>query len=796
MTEQTAESKIPSELTRLPQWLCWRKELDEKGKPTKVPSSARSRDKLVAGSSTDPHTWGTYDAAVGITNKFGLNGVGFAISESDGLSLIDLDHCRDPETGIIALWAQEIIRALNSYSEISPSLTGVHVWLFGKLAPGSRCKKKYETGNIEMYSRDRYATVTGVHLEGTPTAIEERQKELDALYAKVFQHCNGSDTRRKAKTADRSLDDEALLDKIRASKQGPEFSRLWAGDASSYGDDDSSADLALCNILAFWCGPDASRIDLLFRRSGLMREKWDRRWGDSTYGARTIEKALENKTEFYGHRNGDRRSESDRSANSTSARPTNYASGSNSRGPVPNLLFYLANDHGNAERLIALHGHNLRYCHDFKKWLVWDGRRWAVDDTDQATHLAKLTMLELLRQSVEAKDKEAERFALSSLDARDIHRMLSLAQCEIYVRVSELDTNPYLLNVLNGTVDLRTKELHPHQSADFITKLVKYNYQPDAQCPRWRSFLDEIMGSSPDASEGALERAERFINYLQRSFGYSLTGVTSEKAVFIPFGDGDNGKSTMLDTIRKIVDEYAAFLQVETLMTVQENSNSQADLADLRGARFVQTSETEKGQHLSQAKIKRITQGVGKIKATRKYENPITFPETHKLWIDTNRKPGIRDDDDKATFSRLHPIPFTVCVPKDQIDKELPTKLLAEAEGILAWAVEGAFEWHRVGLRKPHEVQAANERWRSESDQLQRFMDECCVIDESAYALATPLFEAYTLWCDKNRERTISSKDFSEKLQKRGFVKHHTKRGSRYQGVGLKDSSAEEEGDR
>jgi putative DNA primase/helicase len=141
MTEQTAESKIPSELTRLPQWLCWRKELDEKGKPTKVPSSARSRDKLVAGSSTDPHTWGTYDAAVGITNKFGLNGVGFAISESDGLSLIDLDHCRDPETGIIALWAQEIIRALNSYSEISPSLTGVHVWLFGKLAPGSRCKK-------------------------------------------------------------------------------------------------------------------------------------------------------------------------------------------------------------------------------------------------------------------------------------------------------------------------------------------------------------------------------------------------------------------------------------------------------------------------------------------------------------------------------------------------------------------------------------------------------------------------------------------------------------------------------
>ena len=125
-------------------------------------------------------------------------------------------------------------------------------------------------------------------------------------------------------------------------------------------------------------------------------------------------------------------------------------------------------------------------------------------------------------------------------------------------------------------------------------------------------------------------------------------------------------------------------------MVRQESNNTQADLADLRGARFVQTSETEEGQRLAQGKLKRITQGMGKIKATRKYENPIEFNETHKLWIDTNRKPTIRDVDDKATFNRLHPIPFTVTIAKDQIDKELPGKLLGEAEGILAWAVEGA----------------------------------------------------------------------------------------------------------
>src|ERR1700730_17132152 len=155
-------------------------------------------------------------------------------------------------------------------------------------------------------------------------------------------------------------------------------------------------------------------------------------------------------------------------------------------------------------------------------------------------------------------------------------------------------------------------------------------------------------------------------------------------------------------------------------MVKQESNNTQADLADLRGARFVQTSETEEGQRLAPGKLKRISQGLGKIKATRKYENPIEFPETHKLWIDTNRKPTIRDVDDKATFNRLHPIPFTVTIPKDQIDKDLLDKLLTEAEGILAWAMEGARLWYAEGLAKPAEVEAAKDQWREGMDPLRR----------------------------------------------------------------------------
>ena len=455
-------------------------------------------------------------------------------------------------------------------------------------------------------------------------------------------------------------------------------------------------------------------------------------------------------------------------------------------GKVPDLLPRLYNDHGNAERLIAMYGEDLKYCHGFKKWLVWDGVRWAVDDTDQARRLAKMTMLEFLKQAIDrGADEKGEKFARSSLDARRISSMLSMAECEIYVRPAELDTDPFALNFLNGTVDLRTGEMRAHWRSDLITKLVRYKYSPSAACPRWLAFLAQVMGEVPGAAEDDLDRSQRLVAYLRRALGYSLTGTTIEKAVFIPFGTGDNGKSTMLSTFRHLVEEYSVLLQVDTLMVRQESNNTQADLADLRGARFVQTSETEEGQRLAQGKLKRITQGMGKIKATRKYENPIEFAETHKLWMDTNRKPTIRDVDDKATFNRLHPIPFTVTIPKDQIDKELPGKLLNEAEGILAWAVEGARLWHAEGLAKPAEVEAAKDQWREDMDQLGRFIEERCVTSDVFGASAASLYADYKQWAADGGERSpLTSTAFGTKLADRGFAKRHAERGAVYLGIG------------
>src|ERR1039458_4470928 len=304
----------------------------------------------------------------------------------------------------------------------------------------------------------------------------------------------------------------------------------------------------------------------------------------------------------------------------------------------PGLLYFPLNDHGNAQRVAAIYGPSMRYCHAFKKWLLCRVSRRLGD------------------------------FASSSINARGITDMLTTLRSdpEIVIEPGELDTHPHLLNCLNGTVDLRTRAIGPHDPEHYITKLVHHGYRPEAKCERWLCFISELMSGN-----------QKLVSYLQKAFGYSLTGCTIEKAVFVLFGDGNNGKTTLLSTFRTLIPEYATHVQVDSLMTRSEESNNvKADLADLRGARFAMTSESEQGQSLSPAKLKRITQGMGIIKSVRKYENPIEFEETHKLWLDTNRKPRIPDADDGAIFNRLHPIPFTVIVPKEKIDRDLPGKLL------------------------------------------------------------------------------------------------------------------------
>ena len=433
------------------------------------------------------------------------------------------------------------------------------------------------------------------------------------------------------------------------------------------------------------------------------------------------------------------------------------------------------NDEGNAQRLLAAYGHGMRHVHAMKKWLIWDQRRWLVDEAGEARELARDTMVRFLNQAVKERDDAARKFANSSIDEKRITTCLANAQDKHKARPAELDTDPYLLNFLNGTLDLRTGELRPHRPEDLITKLVHFNYNPKAQCSTFLKFLEEIMGGGPDVSEGEMDRADRMITWLQKAFGYSMTGVTNEKVVFIAHGVGNNGKSTLISLFRALLDEYSVLLKIDSLMTrSQEDNNSQADLADLRGARFCMTSETEEGQRLAEGKLKRITQGMGKIKATRKYENPIEFPETHKLWMDGNHRPNVRGSD-QAIWNRLRLIPFEVVV--QEIDEHLPQKLMAEAEGILAWAVRGGIRWYQERLGKPPELEAAAADWRSNMDPLKDWVEEKCEIDvkdKTRYISIPNLRQSYEDWAEASGEKyLLDRKKYIERLEQMGLKQGH-----------------------
>jgi RecA-family ATPase len=277
----------------LRQWLVWRSE-ERDGKPTKIPYSPTTGQRA---SSTTPETWAGYEEAVKAARERGYGGIGFVFTPEDNLCGVDLDDCLDPETGEIEPWAREVIEDLDSYTEISPSGTGLHILLGGEL-PAGRNRK----GRFEAYDRGRYFTVTGKHLPGTPRTIQGRQEELRGVVRRVFgsEAPEGANGHTKPaspaahESVDNGLSDTEVVEKASASRTGGKFSRLWAGDVTDHGSH-SEADLALCGMLAFWTGGDATRIESLFRQSGLYRKKWDR----PDYRNRTITEALSGKTEFY-----------------------------------------------------------------------------------------------------------------------------------------------------------------------------------------------------------------------------------------------------------------------------------------------------------------------------------------------------------------------------------------------------------------------------------------------------------------------------------------------------------------
>ncbi|MEN6356410.1 MAG: phage/plasmid primase, P4 family [Armatimonadota bacterium] len=442
------------------------------------------------------------------------------------------------------------------------------------------------------------------------------------------------------------------------------------------------------------------------------------------------------------------------------------------------LAFFAQTDLGNAERFLARHGGDLLYCPSFGKWFVWDKMRWAEDETGKVIQRAALTVRKMLDEAQTLVDESAQKrlfkYARASESNNKIYAMLNLARAWLGISSDELDSDPWLLNCKNGILDLRNGELLKHRQDNYITKLVPWNYDPEAECPAWLGFLDSIFQGN-----------QHIIDYIQRAVGYALTGVIREQCLFFLYGVGSNGKSTFLNVIQDVLGDYAKDTPTESLM-VKQNDGISNDIARLRGARFVTAVEAEADKRMAESLVKRLTGG-DTITARFMRQEFFQFRGTFKIFLATNHKPGVRGTDD-GIWRRIKMIPFLVRIPDSEQDATLPDRLREEAEGVLAWAVRGCRIWQKQGLGEPEEVTAATAEYRDEMDFLGPFVADRCILQATQSVKASDLYKEYLDYCDVNKDKPLSSTKFGRMMMDRPGIRkqrHSSGNGIEYWGIGL-----------
>jgi len=436
-------------------------------------------------------------------------------------------------------------------------------------------------------------------------------------------------------------------------------------------------------------------------------------------------------------------------------------------------------DLGNSERLTMRFGKDLRFCNAFKSWFIWDGQRWKRDESLFVRELAKETTTRIGDEAAMIKTPieraEFYKWAGISQGHTRIDAMTELAKSALPMTPDRMDANPDQLNFPNGTLNLNSFGFTEPRRDDYITKITGTVYNPDAKCPNWLQFINQVMQGN-----------ENLISYLQRSSGYSLTGRTGERALFLCHGAGANGKSTFLNTLLAVMGDYGKPVESSTLC-IARTEGIRNDLAALRGARFVSATEAGKGKRLDEDVIKKLTGGGDKIQARFLFQEYFEFTPECKIWWSFNSAPRITDTTN-SIWDRVKLIPFSFVIPEPERDKKLLDKLLAEAPGIMQWMITGLKKYQEIGISEPEEVRQATQNYRDEQDFLGDFFADVCVIEPGAATGATDLYNAYKLWHELNApdEKCKSVRSFGFEMSDHGFERTKDKTTGRKNYVGIR----------
>ena len=429
--------------------------------------------------------------------------------------------------------------------------------------------------------------------------------------------------------------------------------------------------------------------------------------------------------------------------------------------PVAKLLRNkLENDIGNAERFVERCGAEVMFVPGIG-WLVWDGRRWIVDIADAAIkRMAQMTVKAIFRESEFMADRAGadsrSKWASNSGRSPRLDAMLKEARPHLIRQLNNLDADPELLNVKNGTINLRTGKSKPHDRNDLITKLAPVKYRGPKDSVHWTPFLRKIL-PAPEVQE-----------FMQRFFGYAITGLTVEQSLVFQVGKGSNGKSTMNEAIKLVLGDYCATLPIGALLFSDgRTGGATPDIAKLAGIRVVFASEPEVGQRFSEGMIKDLT-GSDTISARKLYKDPIEFKPEFTLIIAGNNRPAIRGTDD-GIWRRFNVVPYGSVIARVNRDRKLPAKLNDECSAILGWLVEGAKLWFESGLKTPQTVLAATNSYREENDTTSQFISEMMEADVSGWVATKELRPVYEIWCKENGFYPLGGKLFGQRLEAMGY---------------------------
>ncbi len=412
----------------------------------------------------------------------------------------------------------------------------------------------------------------------------------------------------------------------------------------------------------------------------------------------------------------------------------------------------------------------LRYVAKWGQWLMFDGSRWRQDDTLAMWEMCKREVADYATRVFD--DNPAMQRKLASKASIAGVESLTRSDRDIAATTDQWDRDPMLLNTPGGVVDLRTGSLRPAEPGDYLTKITAV--APGGECPQFLQFLGQITAGDRGLQE-----------YLQRAFGYALTGTAKEHVMFFGYGTGGNGKGVLLNTLIGIMNEYALHAPVE-VFTATKFDRHTTELARLQGARLVVSTETEKGRQWAEARIKSITGG-DPITARYMRQDDFTYIPQFKLFITGNHMP-VLSNVDEAMRRRINMIPFTVTIPPSQRDPDLPERLRSEWGGILAWGIQGCLDWQKGGLRAPAAVLEATESYFADNDPFEAWWNEWCRLDNAnAWEGTTALFESYQGHCRGTNSVPVDQKQFVRKLEGRGLLPrvHSRTRRAGFVGISL-----------